>query len=98
MTVHLLGIRHHGPGSARSVLRALGEVQPDIVLVHLGTNDIGQMGAAGVANADLNLAHDGSFGSMTGLEWLEGYGGHEALHHPQIDRLIQQVSGADDAR
>lgn len=28
---------------------------PDIVLVHLGTNDIGQMGAAGVANADTNL-------------------------------------------
>ena len=33
MTVHLLGIRHHGPGSARSVVRALDEVQPDIVLV-----------------------------------------------------------------
>lgn len=29
--------------------------QPDIVLVHLGTNDIGQMGAAGVTNADTNL-------------------------------------------
>lgn len=28
---------------------------PDIVLVHLGTNDIGQMGAAGVTNADANL-------------------------------------------
>ncbi|MFT6292857.1 MAG: hypothetical protein ACJAR2_003477 [Ilumatobacter sp.] len=33
MTVHLLGIRHHGPGSARSVLRALEEFEPDIVLV-----------------------------------------------------------------
>jgi lysophospholipase L1-like esterase len=30
-------------------------VQPDIALVHLGTNDIGQQGAAGVANADTNL-------------------------------------------
>jgi lysophospholipase L1-like esterase len=29
--------------------------QPDVVLVHLGTNDIGQQGAAGVANADANL-------------------------------------------
>jgi lysophospholipase L1-like esterase len=29
--------------------------QPDIVLVHLGTNDIGQLGAAGVANADTHL-------------------------------------------
>ena len=33
MTVHLLGIRHHGPGSARSVLRALDEIGPDAVLV-----------------------------------------------------------------
>ncbi len=33
MTVHLLGIRHHGPGSARSVLAALDELQPDAVLV-----------------------------------------------------------------
>lgn len=29
--------------------------QPDIALVHLGTNDIGQQGAAGVANADTHL-------------------------------------------
>ena len=33
MTVHLLGIRHHGPGSARAVATALAEVQPDIVLI-----------------------------------------------------------------
>jgi hypothetical protein len=32
-TLHLLGIRHHGPGSARSVVRALDELQPSIVLV-----------------------------------------------------------------
>ena len=31
--VHLLGIRHHGPGSARSLLTALDELQPSIVLV-----------------------------------------------------------------
>ncbi len=31
--VHVLGIRHHGPGSARSVLRALHELEPDAVLV-----------------------------------------------------------------
>lgn len=30
---HILGIRHHGPGSARSVRRALERLQPDIVLV-----------------------------------------------------------------
>lgn len=29
--------------------------QPDVVLIHLGTNDVGQQGAAGVANADANL-------------------------------------------
>ena len=33
MAVHLLGIRHHGPGSARSVVKAFDELQPDIVLV-----------------------------------------------------------------
>jgi hypothetical protein len=31
--VQLLGIRHHGPGSARSVLAALDELRPSIVLV-----------------------------------------------------------------
>ena len=34
-TVHLFGIRHHGPGSARSVRRALDAVQPTAVLVEL---------------------------------------------------------------
>ncbi|MEO0561084.1 MAG: DUF5682 family protein [Chloroflexota bacterium] len=33
MTVHILGIRHHGPGSARSLLAALDEIQPDAVLI-----------------------------------------------------------------
>ena len=32
-TVHLFGIRHHGPGSARSLGRALAELEPDAVLV-----------------------------------------------------------------
>ena len=31
--VHVFGIRHHGPGSARSLLRALEELQPDAILV-----------------------------------------------------------------
>jgi hypothetical protein len=31
--VYLLGIRHHGPGSARSVVTALNEIRPSIVLV-----------------------------------------------------------------
>ncbi|MGC4052991.1 MAG: DUF5682 family protein [Paludibaculum sp.] len=33
MAVHVFGIRHHGPGSARSLMAALGRVQPDLVLV-----------------------------------------------------------------
>lgn len=31
--VEVLGIRHHGPGSARSMLAALDELEPDVVLV-----------------------------------------------------------------
>jgi hypothetical protein len=33
VTVALLGVRHHGPGSARAVVRALDAVKPDIVLI-----------------------------------------------------------------
>src|SRR5262245_14163071 len=33
MSVHVFGIRHHGPGSARSVRAALNALEPDIVLV-----------------------------------------------------------------
>jgi hypothetical protein len=31
--LHILGIRHHGPGSARSVRLALDELKPDVVLI-----------------------------------------------------------------
>jgi hypothetical protein len=33
MKLHILGIRHHGCGSARSVKNALDELKPDIVLI-----------------------------------------------------------------
>lgn len=33
MSVHVFGIRHHGPGSARSLYQALETLEPDIVLV-----------------------------------------------------------------
>lgn len=33
MSINILGIRHHGPGSARNVRAFLEELQPDIVLV-----------------------------------------------------------------
>ena len=51
MTVDLLGIRHHGPGSARSVLAALDELQPDAVLVELPADcqaALGWFGDAGL--------------------------------------------------
>jgi hypothetical protein len=31
--VYLLGIRHHGPGSAQALLRALDDIQPDLILL-----------------------------------------------------------------
>ena len=33
MATHLLGIRHHGPGSAKNVKAFLEELKPDIVLI-----------------------------------------------------------------
>ena len=30
---HFFGIRHHGPGSARSLLAALRRLQPDLLLM-----------------------------------------------------------------
>ncbi len=33
MSIHLFGVRHHGPGCARSLKAALEKLQPDIVLV-----------------------------------------------------------------
>ena len=33
MSVHVFGIRHHGPGCARSLVAALGALEPDVVLV-----------------------------------------------------------------
>ncbi len=33
MTITILGVRHHGPGSARAVRAALGALAPDIVLI-----------------------------------------------------------------
>src|SRR5579883_2805132 len=33
MSIHVFGIRHHGPGCARSLRAALAALEPDIVLV-----------------------------------------------------------------
>lgn len=44
------------------------------------------------ADANLELKHVGGLDPTNGLEWLEGYGGHEAYHHRQIDTLAVQVA------
>lgn len=40
---------------------------------------------------NLTLQHSGGLEPMNGLQWFEGYAGHEAYHHKQIDELIAQV-------
>jgi len=40
---------------------------------------------------NLELKHEGGLKLMNGLEWFEGYGGHEAFHHKQIDAVIAQL-------
>jgi hypothetical protein len=47
-----------------------------------------------LAEANLHLTHEGGLEAMNGLEWLEGYGGHEAYHHLQIDDLLAQLAVA----
>ena len=31
--IHLLGIRHHGPGSCRNILQELERIRPDLILL-----------------------------------------------------------------
>jgi hypothetical protein len=38
---------------------------------------------------DAELKFEGDLELMNALEWLEGYGGHEAFHHRQINALIE---------
>ena len=33
MSLHLFGIRHHGPGCARSLRAALEELRPDVIVM-----------------------------------------------------------------
>src|SRR5690349_19967618 len=41
-TVHVFGVRHHGPGSARSVRAALAALRPDVILVE-GPSDAAEV-------------------------------------------------------
>src|SRR5690349_15621880 len=45
--VTVLGIRHHGPGSARMVLRALKKLKPDAVLIEGPPDAAGVIALAG---------------------------------------------------
>ena len=45
------------------------------------------------ADANLELIHVGDLEAMNGLEWFEGYAGHEAFHHRQIKHLLGQLPG-----
>jgi len=42
--LHLFGVRHHGPGSARSVVRALDQLRPDVVLIELPADSVDHLG------------------------------------------------------
>jgi hypothetical protein len=43
------------------------------------------------SNANLGLTHKGGLEAMNGLEWFEGYAGHEAVHHRQMDDLMAHM-------
>lgn len=43
------------------------------------------------SDGNTELTHDGGLQPMNSLGWLEGYGGHEAFHHQQIDKVIAQI-------
>ena len=45
--LHVLGVRHHGPGSARSVVAALDELAPDAVLIESPAETVAAFGWVG---------------------------------------------------
>jgi Family of unknown function (DUF5682) len=60
-SLHVWGIRHHGPGSARSVRRALDDLEPDLVLVELPADAeaaLGWIGRPGLVPPVALLGYD----------------------------------------
>lgn len=43
------------------------------------------------SDANLDLTHKGGLEAMNGLEWFEGYAGHETVHHRQMDDLMAHM-------
>ena len=59
--IRIYGIRHHGPGSARSLLRALDDFAPDAILIE------------GPADADAMVSHvAGLKPPVALLAWVTG--------------------------
>jgi hypothetical protein len=73
--VHYFGIRHHGPGCARSLLKALEQLQPDCVLVE------------GPPEADDLIAHmvDSEMQPPVALLTYCPDDPHEAVYHPYAE-------------
>lgn len=42
-------------------------------------------------DVNMGLVHEGGLQEMNGLEWFEGYAGHEVFHHQQIEALLSQI-------
>ncbi len=56
MAVQVFGIRHHGPGSARSLLTAFEQMRPDVVLVEGPVEGTGQIHWLGEAQIEPPVA------------------------------------------
>lgn len=54
--VHLFGIRHHGPGCARSLVRALDELRPDCLLIEGPPEADGLLALAGAEGMEPPVA------------------------------------------
>jgi hypothetical protein len=81
--VRILGIRHHGPGSARSVVAALDRLEPDLVLVE------------GPPDADAALEHVGAEGMEPPVALLDlRRGRHEPLRLLPVRGVLPGVAGA----
>ncbi len=82
--MHILGIRHHGPGSAESTLKALRYLRPELLLVEIPADLQGALGAIGQAELEppvALLAYDPrDFSTSTFLPFAEFSPEWQAIH------------------
>jgi len=85
--MHILGIRHHGPGSAESTLKALRYLRPELLLVEIPADLQGALGAIGQAELEppvALLAYDPrDFSTSTFLPFAEFSPEWQAIHWAQ---------------